>query len=138
MPTRLNPYLNFRDTARQAMEFYHSVFGGELTLSTYQEMHASEDPSEADKIMHAHLEGPAGLVLMGSDLPNSMEYRPGENISISLSGEDEGQLRNYYEKLANGGTIVEPLEKSPWGDTFGMLVDRFGIHWMVNISAPRS
>ena len=87
MTTRLNPYLSFRDTTRQAMEFYRSVFGGELAMNTFGEFHASRDPSEQDKIMHAMLTAPNNFVLMASDTPNSMEYKPGTNYSISLRGE---------------------------------------------------
>jgi PhnB protein len=134
MTTRLNPYLNFRDTTRQAMEFYQQALGGELTMNTFGEYHASEDPAEQDKIMHAHLETPGGLMLMAADTPNSMEYTPGNNFAVSLSGEDETELRGYWEKLSDGGTTVMPLEKAPWGDTFGMCVDRFGTSWMVNIA----
>ncbi len=134
MQTRLNPYLSFRDDAREAMEFYKSVFGGELQTSTFSDFQASDDPSEADKVMHSQLEAPNGMVLMAADTPNRMEYHEGSNISISLSGDDEAELRGYYEKLAEGGTVVMPLEKAPWGDTFGMCTDRFGIGWMVNIT----
>ena len=137
MPVRLNPYLSFRDTARQAMEFYHSVFGGELTLSTFAEFQASEDPGEQDKIMHSMLETQDGLVLMAADPPNSMEYTQPVGVSVSLSGDDEGALRGYWDKLADGGTVVMPLERAPWGDTFGMCIDRFGITWMVNISGAQ-
>ena len=133
MPTRLNPYLGFRDNAREAMDFYHSVFGGELTRSTFAEFQAG-DPAEQDKIMHSMLVTENGLVLMGADTPSSMAYTPGDNYSISLSGEDDGELRGYWEKLADGGTVTMPLEPAPWGDTFGMCVDRFGINWMVNIA----
>ena len=134
MSTELNPYLGFRDNARQAMEFYHSVFGGDLTLSTYAEFSASEDPAEADKIMHGSLTTAAGLMLMGADTPNAMDYNPGNNYSVSLSGEDDGELRGYWEKLSDGGAVVMPLEQAPWGDYFGMCIDRFGVSWMVNIA----
>ncbi len=134
MTVRLNPYLSFRDTARQAMEYYHSVFGGELTMNTFAEFHASDDPAEQDKIMHAMLEGENGIVLMGADTPNRMEYTPAAGIAVSLSGDDERALRGYWDKLADGGTVTAPLEKSPWGDTFGMCTDRFGINWLVNIA----
>jgi PhnB protein len=132
--TRLNPYLGFRDTARQAMDFYHSVFGGELTRSTFGEFHASDDPAEQEKIMHSMLSTDGGLVLMAADTPNSMEYSPGNNHSISLSGEDEAELRGYWEKLSAGGTVTVPLEPAPWGDSFGMCVDQFGVTWLVNIA----
>lgn len=134
MATRLNPYLTFRDTARQAMEFYQAALGGELTMSTFGEFQASEDPTEQDKIMHAQLETPAGMVLMAADTPSSMEYTPGNNLAVSLSGDDEAELRGYWDKLSDGSTTVMPLEKAPWGDTFGMCVDRFGTSWMVNIT----
>jgi PhnB protein len=134
MATQLNAYLNFRDNARQVMEFYHSIFGGELATNTFAEFGASEDPAEADKIMHSQLSTDDGLVLMAADTPNSMDYSPGTAISLSLSGDDEDELRGYWDKLSDGGTVVMPLEKAPWGDVFGMCVDRFGINWMVNIS----
>ena len=140
MTIRLNPYLGFRDNAREAMDFYHSAFGGELTRSTFAEFHASEDPAEQDKIMHSTLVTDHGLVLMAADTPNSMEYTPGSNHSISLSGEvdDEETLRGYWDKLTDGATVTEPLAKAPWGDTFGMLTDRFGVSWLVNISGAGS
>jgi PhnB protein len=133
MSVVLNPYLNFRDETREAMEFYRSVFGGELRMNTFKEYQASEDPSEDDKIMHAQLEAD-GLIFMAADTPNHMEYQPGTNFNMSLSGDDEGALRGYFEKLQEGGTVMMPLEKAPWGDTFGMLVDRFGVRWLVNVN----
>ena len=138
MTTRLNPYLSFRDNAREAMDFYHSVFGGELTRSTFGEYHASEDPAEQDKIMHSMLVTDGGLALMAADTPNAMDNTPGTNFSVSLSGEDEAELRGYWEKLSAGGTVTVPLEKAPWGDSFGMCVDKFGINWMVNIAGTPS
>ncbi|WP_210479508.1 VOC family protein [Naasia sp. SYSU D00948] len=134
MVTRLNPYLNFRSEAREAMTFYQSVFGGELNVSTFGEYQLSEDPSEQDKVMHAQLDTPNGLTLMGADTPNNMEYKGAGNVSVSLSGEDESELRGYWEKLSDGATIVVPLETAPWGDAFGMLTDRYGIDWLVNIA----
>lgn len=135
MPTRLNPYLGFRDNAREAMEFYRSVFGGELTVSTFADFQASEDPAERDKVMHAQLETPGGLVLMAADTPSSMSYTPGDNFSVSLSGgpDSDAELRGYWERLVDGGEVVEPLTVAPWGDAFGMVRDRFGTMWLVNI-----
>ncbi|MDQ2845795.1 MAG: VOC family protein [Actinomycetota bacterium] len=134
MTTRLNPYLSFRDNAKQAMEFYQAALGGELTLSTFGELHGSDDPAEQDKIMHGMLTSPSGLVLMGADIPSSMKYTPGDNYSVSLSGEDEAELRGYWDKLTEGATIGEQLNKAPWGDTFGMFTDKFGVNWLVNIA----
>ncbi|MDM7830414.1 VOC family protein [Cellulomonas edaphi] len=134
--TTLNPYLGFRDQARDALTFYHSVFGGDLTISTFAEFHASEDPSEADNVMHGQLEGPGGLVLMASDTPKSMAYTPGSAHSVSLSGgaADQAELTRFWEGLSDGATITMPLAVAPWGDTFGMLVDKFGVSWLVNIT----
>lgn len=134
MTTRLNPYLSFRDTARPAMEFYRSVFGGELTISTFAELHASDDPAEADKVMHSMLTTDRDLVLMAADLPNRMEHSIGTSFSVSLSGDDESELRGYWDRLSDGATITAPLMSAPWGDIFGMLVDRFGVNWLVNIA----
>lgn len=138
MQTKLNPYLSFKDNARQAMEFYQTVFGGKLTMSTFGDFHASVDPGEADNIMHAQLEAENGIVFMASDTPNHMEYHAGTNLSMSLSGDNAGELRAYFEKLSAGGNITMPLEKAPWGDTFGSLTDQFGISWLVNISAQKA
>ena len=134
MPTRLNPYLSFRDDAREAMDFYQSVFGGEITRSTFGEFHASDDPAEQDKVMHSMLETPGGLTLMAADTPRGMDLDAGNSITVSLSGEDEAELRGYWDKLAAGGSVAVPLEKAPWGDTFGMCADKFGVNWMVNIT----
>lgn len=136
MTIRLNPYLSFRDTAKEAMEFYQSVFGGTLTRSTFAEFQVSQDPAEQDKTMHAMLETDGGLVLMGADTPNSMEYTPGTNYAVSLSGDsaDEIELRRFWDGLSAGGTVTMPLNKAPWGDSFGMCLDKFGVSWMVNIA----
>ena len=137
MSMRLNPYLSFRDDAREAMTFYKAVFGGELTLSTFGDFHASEDPAKQDKIMHSQLETPDGLTLMGADTPNGMEYRPQAGVSVSLSGDDEPTLRGYWTLLSDNGSVVMPFEKAPWGDTFGMLTDKFDVQWLVNIAGAK-
>lgn len=135
MTSRLNPYINFAENARQAMEFYREVFGGELSMSTFGEAGGADGP-DADKIMHAQLETPAGYTIMASDAPTGMEHSEGSSLSISLSGDDGDELRRYFSGLSDGGQVTMPLEKQMWGDEFGMCVDRFGIAWMVNISQP--
>ena len=137
MTSRLNPYLSFNGDAREAIEFYRSVFGGELTVSTHGEF-GNPDPAMADKVMHAQLETDAGYTLMGADTPPGMDFDPGSNIAVSLSGDDAAELRGYWEKLSDGSTVTVPLEKQMWGDEFGMCIDRFGIAWMVNIAQPQS
>ena len=134
---KLNPYLAFRDNARAAMEFYHSVFGGDLTVNTFADFHASEEPDEDDLVMHAQLETPSGFTLMASDTPRRMDYAPGTSVSISISGSkpDDAALRGYWERLSEGGTVTMPLETAMWGDVFGMLTDQFGTDWMVSIGS---
>jgi PhnB protein len=134
MTSRLNPYLGFRDNASEAMDFYQSVFGGQLDKSTFAEFQASEDPAEKDKIMHAMLTTDSGFTLMAADTPSSMPYNKGDNYSVSLSGDDDDELRGYWDKLSEGATVTVPLEKAPWGDSFGMCTDRFGVSWLVNIA----
>lgn len=134
MPSRLNPYLSFRNSARAAMEFYRSVFGGELTLTTFGDGRMADTPADNDLVMHGMLTTPNGFTLMGSDTPSRMEFKPGNTMTVSLSGDDEAELRGYWDRLAEGATITFPLASAPWGDTFGMLTDRFGTPWMVNIA----
>jgi PhnB protein len=138
MASRLNPYISFLDNARQAMEFYKGVFGGTLTLNTFGEFGAQHSPDDADKIMHGMLETDSGFTLMGADTPPGMEHNPGNNIAVSLSGDDADELRGYWERLSAGGTVSVPLEKQMWGDVFGTCVDQFGITWMVNITQPQA
>jgi len=134
--SRLNPYISFSDNARQALEFYQSVLGGNLTLNTFGDMGAQDSP-DANKIMHGMLETDSGYSLMAADTPTGMEHNPGTNISVSLSGDDAADLRRYWDKLAAAGTVSIPLEKQMWGDEFGICVDQFGITWMVNITQPQ-
>jgi len=136
MASRLNPYVSFDGNARQAMAFYEGVFGGTLTLNTFGEYGAPDAP-EADKIMHGQLETPSGFTLMGADTPPGVEYDSGNNFAVSLSGDEADELRGYWEKLADGGSVSVPLEKQMWGDEFGQCADRFGVKWMVNIGQPQ-
>ncbi len=138
MQSRLNAYLNFRDNTRDAMTFYQSVFGGKLDVNTFKEFHASEDPSEDDLIMHSMLVAENGITFMAADTPKSMEFKPGNNFNMSLSGEDAEELSGYFEKLSEGGTVVMPLSDSPWGDKFGMVTDKFGVQWLVNITTAKA
>ncbi|NYG06977.1 PhnB protein [Phycicoccus badiiscoriae] len=133
MASILNPYIQFQDNARQALEFYQETFGGELTVSTLGEF---GDPSQpgADGVMHGNLKTPSGFTIMAADTPPGMDYDPGSNIAISLSGDDGDELRGYWDKLSGDGTVRVPLEKQMWGDEFGMCTDQFGIGWMVNIA----
>jgi PhnB protein len=136
MASQLNPYLNFNGTTRQAMEFYRSVFGGDLNLTTFGEFGAKDSP-DADRIMHGVLETSAGYTIMAADAYSDGQYQPMAGFGVSLSGDDEA-LRGYWEKLADSGTVTMPLQKQAWGDEFGMVTDRFGVPWLVNISQPQA
>jgi PhnB protein len=138
VPSVLNPYISFRDNARQALEFYKDVFGGDLRVSTFGEYGDPNQPG-ADGVMHGQLETDSGFTLMASDTPPGMDFSSGTgNITISLSGDDEQQLRGYWDKLSEGGTVTMPFEKQMWGDLFGMCTDKFGVPWMVDVVQPQS
>lgn len=138
MATKLNPYLSFDGNAREAIEFYQSVLGGELTLSTFGEF-GMEGP-QAAQVMHAQLETPSGYTIMASDTPPDWKYSPGTNISMSLSGgsAEADELKGFFEKLSEGATVTMPIERQMWGDDFGMLTDKFGIAWLVNIAGEQN
>jgi len=139
MQSKLNPYISFQGKTREAMEFYKSVFGGELTLSTFGEAGMTDHGVKPDGIMHAMLVADNGITLMAADSATGMrEFIAGTNMSISLSGDNEEELTGYYTKLSEGGQIQEPLTKAPWGDTFGMCIDKFGVFWMVNIAGSKA
>ena len=135
MDSRLNPYLAFDGNARQAMEFYQEVLGGDLVLGTYGDYGASDAP--AGRVMHAVLDTPDGYRVMGWDVRDGMRFDQGNNVALYLGGTST-RIRDYFTALAEGGTVTIPLRRQSWGDEAGALVDRFGITWMVNITAPRS
>lgn len=134
MASHLNPYVSFQGSARAAMEFYRDVFGGTLEMNTMGEF--GRTGPEADLIMHAGLETPSGFTLMGADVPPEMTYTEGTRIGMILHGDDEAELRGYFDALADGGTVTVPLERQMWGDLYGQCTDKFGVDWMVNIAAP--
>jgi PhnB protein len=135
MASQLNPYLTFNGNAREAMEFYHSIFGGELKVSTFGEF-GVPDPAMADKVMHAQLTSPKGYLLMGSDTGPGMPTA-GTNVTVSLSGDPGEGIEEAWAKLAEGGQVTMPFEKQMWGDLFGQLVDKFGTQWMVDVVAQQ-
>ncbi len=128
----LNPYLTFNGNAREAMTFYHEVLGGDLAINTFGEYGMADSP-QADQIMHARVATPTGMNIMASDTAPGMDVQPIGGFAISLSGEDEAELRGYWDKLVEGGTVMMPLEPQMWGDTYGQVTDRFGVSWMIDI-----
>ena len=135
MQSTINPYINLKGNAREAVEFYKDVFGASVDMNTFEEFNMAQNPEDAEKIMHAQLEVDGKIILMVSDVPESMPHNPGGTVTISLSGDNEEEIRSYWEKLSDGALTTMPLDKAPWGDTFGMVTDKFGINWMVNINA---
>ena len=132
MTTRLNPYLNWRGQAAEAMAFYQSVLGGELEATTFASYGGMGVPeAEQDQVMHSNLAVSESITLMGSDVPST---HPGEvaNGTVSLSGDEVDTIRGWFEGLAEGGTVDLPFEQAPWGDHFGQVTDRFGVTWMFN------
>jgi PhnB protein len=134
MTSKLNPYVNFRGQARAALEFWHSVFGGELNVMTFRDSGGmGVEESEQDQVMHGQIDTPS-ITLMAADVPSHMDLAEGSFVSVSLSGDDEQELTGWFNALSAGGTPIVPLNKAPWGDTFGMFLDKFGVQWLVNIA----
>ncbi|NUN11943.1 VOC family protein [Candidatus Micrarchaeota archaeon] len=131
---KLNPYLNFGNKTEQAFLFYKSVFGSEFSMiQKFKEAPGDFPDSDKEKIMHVAL--PVGnSTLMGSDTPESMmnNYKMGTNVSLSLEPDSKEQATELFNKLSAGGMVTMPLADQFWGAWFGMCVDKFGIHWMVN------
>lgn len=143
MGIKLTSYINFNGNATEALAFYHGVFGGEVTSDTFKAFNEKSGGNmpmpeqDADKIMHASLVGDH-IELMISDTPSIMPSSPTvSNIVLALSGDDETTLRRYWDKLADGGTVTQPLEAAPWGDTYGSLTDKFGVSWMIDIEPAK-
>lgn len=136
MTNLLYPYLGFNGNAKEAMEFYKSIFGGKLTLVRYKEFpDMPQGDSDRDKIMHALLEAD-GIRFMAADMPSTVAFQPGNTMSLAISGNgEEALLSGYFTQLAAGGTITMPFETAPWGSKFGMLTDKFGVQWMVDVGS---
>lgn len=132
MPS-LNPYLSFKANAREAMEFYKSVLGGDLEITTFEDFPDMAPVTERNLVMHSQLTTTAGFVLMASDTPDQIGFRQPVGVQIAISGDDEQTLRGYYDGLATGGVITMPLEKAPWGGLFGMCQDQYGVEWMISV-----
>ena len=130
-PVQLNPYLNLDGTTKEALEFYRQVFG-ELYLQTYGESPMETPEEQKDRIMHGRLDAD-GITIMAADSPHDPPVS-GDNVNLSLMGPDGARLTDVFNGLAQGGEVTMPLAEQFWGDTFGMLTDRFGIHWMINVT----
>jgi PhnB protein len=133
MTASLSPYLNFNGTAGEAMRFYQSVLGGDLYIQTFADAGMAQSDQEKNLILHAALTG-EGIALYASDGRPDQKVQSGDNVHLSLQGNDAEKLTGWFNGLSAGGNVDMPLAKQFWGDTFGMLTDKFGMHWMVNIT----
>lgn len=128
-------HLNFRGQARAALQFYQSVFGGELVAVTYADAYAAQDPTEADQVMWGQVTSQNGFAVMAYDVPGQRPFNPGEGaFFVSVRGETAAEITDYWAKLAVGATILAPLAPSNWAPLYGMLKDRFGVTWVFDVA----
>jgi len=132
MSILLNPYLALDGTCRKAMEFYRSLLGGELSVMTFGEAQGGAVFPGSDRVMHSSLTTDDGMVIFASDTMEGMPQTVGDTVSMSISGTD-GRLPAFHAGLAEGGQVLVPFAKQMWGDTYGMVRDRFGVLWHVNL-----
>ncbi|WP_127480213.1 VOC family protein [Nocardioides pantholopis] len=130
------PHLNFRGQARAALEFYRSVFGGDLVAVTYQDAHSVERPDEADQVMWGQVVSGDGFHVMAYDVPSSRPWSPGQApYFVSVRGQDAEEVAAYWHRLAAGASVVVPLAPAGWAPLYGMLTDRFGVTWVLDVAA---
>ncbi|MBO2454621.1 VOC family protein [Actinomadura barringtoniae] len=136
MSVKTTTHLNFRGDARAALGFYQSAFGGDLVVITYRDAGAVQEPSEADQVMWGQVTAGNGLSVMAYDVPSSLPWSPGENaFFVSVRGDGAEEVTEYWKRLSEGSTIVQPLGPAQWAPLYGMLKDRFGVTWVVDVSA---
>ena len=134
MSVKSTTHLNFRGDARAALEFYQSVFGGDLAAVTYKDAGNVQEPDEADQVMWGQVAADNGFHVMAYDVPSRLAYHQGENaFFVSVRGETVEEIAGYWEKLSGGATIVQPLGPAGWAPAYGMLKDRFGVVWVVDV-----
>ena len=139
MTITTTPHLNFRGDARAALEFYQSVFGGQLALVTYADAGAVTEAAEADQIMWGQVSSDAGFRVMAYDVPGHTAWEPGViPVFVAVRGVDADEIVGYWEKLADGAIVVAPLAPAQWGPLYGMLADRFGVTWVLDVEVPWS
>ncbi|MBO4269386.1 VOC family protein [Microbispora triticiradicis] len=128
-------HLNFRGDARAALEFYQSVFGGHLAVVTYKDAGNVQDPAEADQVMWGQVAAGNGFHVMAYDVPSRLPWDRGENsFFLSLRGETTEEITAYWERLSDGAVVTQPLEPAQWAPLYGMLTDRFGVVWVVDVA----
>lgn len=140
MTVTTTTHLNFRGQAREALDLYASIFGGQVIAYTYGDAHMDADGAVPDQLMWGGFEAPNGLHLMAFDVPPGRPLSRGEDsVFISVRGDDPDEITTCFTVLAEGGTVRTPLGPSAWGSPlYGMLDDRFGITWVMDIAPSQS
>ena len=139
MTIKTATHLNFRGVAREALAFYQSVFGGNQILITYSDARSAQTPAEADQIMWGQVAGDDGFCIMAYDVPAGTSWNPGEiPFFVSVRGESDAEITAYWERLCVGSTIVRSLEPAGWATLYGMVKDRFGVTWILDVMAPNA
>lgn len=137
MSVTTTTHLNFRGSARAALDFYGSVFGGRTVAVSYRDAGAVQSEAEADQVMWGEVVGDNGFHVMAYDVPAHLPWSRGENpFFVSVRGTDAEEVTALWGGLAEGATIVRALEPAPWAPLYGMLTDRFGVTWVLDVTAP--
>jgi PhnB protein len=137
MSVQVTIHLNFQGQARAALDFYQSVFGGQVTQFSYRESGMPHDPADAERIIWGQVGAPNGFRIMAYDVQASKPWDQGRNAFFAvLGGDAEQEIRSLWDKLAQGASIEQPLAPAQWSPLYGMLKDRFGVVWVVNVAAP--
>lgn len=134
MTVKTTTHLNFRGDARAALEFYQSVFGGQQMVITYKDAGAVQNPDEADQVMWGQVAAESGFRVMAYDVPSRLAWNPGEiPVFVSVRGDAADEITSYWQKLSEGATVVAPLAPAGWSPLYGMLKDRFGVTWVLDV-----
>ncbi len=135
MALQVTNHLNFRGNARAALEFYQGVFGGDLTVVTYADAHSVKEASEAQQVMWGQVASKSGFRVMAYDVPSGVPWEKGTNsFFVSVRAESTDEIADLWGKLVEGATVVQPLAPSGWAPLYGMLTDRFGVTWVIDVA----
>ncbi len=135
MTIKTTTHLNFRGQARAALDFYQSVFGGAVVVVTYKDANAVQDPGEADHVMWGQVTSDAGFAVMAYDVPSRLSYAPGEiPVFVSVRGDNAEEIAGYWHKLSAGATVIQDLAPAGWSPLYGMLKDKFGVTWVLDVA----
>ena len=136
MTVSTTAHLNFRGDARAALEFYQSVFDGDLVIVTYKDADNVHHPSEATQVMWGQVAAANGFRVMAYDVPSSRPWSRGDDpFFVSVRGDGAEEITELWQKLSKGSAVVVPLAPAQWAPLYGMLTDPFGITWVVDVAS---